>query len=297
MKSLTKLKYYLAAIAAFSIWGTFSLVLRPLHAYPSLDILFYRVFSCAVLMSIISIFFRRRLISENLILLKNLPEKKRRGVIWLNLGASISLTVNWFSFIYVMNHVNVRATSVAYVICPVLTTLLAYCFLQDKLNRSQWVAVALSCLGCLLLSYASIINMFYSGIIGFSYACYLICQNRNIGFDKFLVLNFHILLSAIILLPFYPSYSGTIPTALNFYFYVEMIAIIYTIVSILLNLYALNGLSSSKVGMILNINPIISFLLSVAVFHETLEAIPVVAYSIIFIAIIVFNSNWFKSTD
>lgn len=296
LKSLNSLKYYLAAIAAFSIWGTFSLVLKPLQSHSSVDILFYRVFSCALLMSVISIIFRHRLIKQNFILLKNLPAKKRRKVICLNIGASIFLTVNWFSFIYVMNHVNVRATSVAYIICPILTTLLAYCFLQEKLNRFQWFAVVLSCLGCLLLSYASIINMFYSGIIGFSYACYLISQNKNTGFDKFLVLNFHILLSAIILLPFFPRYSSHIPTDLNFYFYVEMIAIIYTIVALLLNLYALNGLSSSKVGMILNINPIISFLLSVTVFHEALGAIPVIAYSIIFVAVIVFNSNsLFKS--
>jgi len=293
---MKNLKYYLAAILAFSIWGTFSLVLKPLHAYSALDILFYRVFSCAILMSIISILFKRKAMKENFERFKRLQKKKRNQIIGLNIGASIFLTINWFSFIYVMNHINVRATSVAYLICPVLTTVLAYLFLRDKLETRQWFAVFLSCIGCILLSYSNLINMFYSGIIGLSYACYLISQNKNTGFDKFLTLNFHIVLSAIILLPFYPYYSGPLPTQINFYFYVEIIAIVYTIIALFLNLYALSGISSSKVGMILNLNPIIAFILSVAVYHEPLGVIPVVAYSIILIAVIIFNSDsWFKS--
>lgn len=228
---------------------------------------------------------------DNLHMLQSLPKRKRRIIICLNIGGSVFLTVNWFSFIYVMNHISVRATSVAYLVCPILTTLLAYFILREKLNRSQWFSVALSCFGCLLLSYTSMSNMFFSTIIGLSYACYLISQNRNNGFDKFLVLNFHILLSAILLLPFYPAFSGPVPSDFKFYFYVEIIAVVYTIIPLFLNLYALSGISSSKVGMILNINPIIAFVLSGVVYHEPLGALQLFAYGLIFLAVIVFNTN------
>lgn len=232
---------------------------------------------------------------DNLSLLQSLPKRERRVIICLNIGGSIFLTANWFSFIYVMNHVSVRATSVAYLVCPILTTLLAYFLLKEKLNRLQWFSVALSSLGCLLLSYTSMSNMFFSTIVGFSYACYIISQNKNSGFDKFLVLNFHILLSAILLLPFYPSFSGPVPSDLKFYFYVEIIAVLYTIIPLFLNLYALSGISSSKVGMILNINPIIAFILSGIVYHEPLGTLQVAAYALVFLAVIVFNTNKFLS--
>jgi chloramphenicol-sensitive protein RarD len=293
---LKNFKYYLAAIFAFSTWGSFSLVLKPLHAYASLDILFYRVFSCAVIMSIISILFKRRKIKDNLRILQSLPKRERRIIICLNIGASIFLTANWFSFIYVMNHVSVRATSVAYLVCPILTTLLAYFILRDKLNSLQWFSVALSCLGCLLLSYTNMSNMLFSTIVGFSYACYLISQNKNNGFDKFLVLNFHIFLSAILLLPFYPAFSGPIPSDFKFYFYVEIIAVIYTIIPLFLNLYALMHISPSKVGMILNINPIIAFALSGIVYHEPLGSIQLLAYVLIFLAVIIFNTGKFSNS-
>ncbi|MFC4209892.1 EamA family transporter [Pedobacter petrophilus] len=291
MKNLNNFKYYLAAIVAFSIWGSFSLVLRPLQSYSSLDILFYRVFSCAVLMSVVSMIWKRKKMKENLERFIGLPVKKRNKILWLNIGASILLTINWFSFIYVMNHINVRATSVAYLICPVLTTVLAYLFLREKLNSSQWFAVLLSFTGCILLSYTSLINMLYSAIVGLSYACYLISQNKNDGFDKFLTLNIHIVLSAISLLPFYPFYSGPLPTQIQFYFYVEIIAILYTIVALFLNLYALSGISSSKVGMILNLNPIIAFILSITLYHESFSLITIIAYSIILMAVVIFNSS------
>ena len=282
-------KHYLAAILAFSIWGFFSLVLKPLHAYASLDILFYRVFSCAVIMSVISLLFKRKSILANLRLLRSMTKKKRLIIIGLNVIGSIFLTVNWFSFIYVMNHVSVRATSVAYLVCPILTTLLAYFLLSERLTRLQWFSVMLSFSGCLLLSYTSISDMFFSTIVGLSYAVYIISQNKNSGLDKFLVLNFHILLSAVLLGFFYPSFSGPIPTDFKFYFYVEIIAVIYTIVPLFLNLYALSRISSSNVAMILNINPIIAFILAGVVYHEPLGLLQIVAYALVFTAVIVFN--------
>lgn len=291
---LKNLKFYLASLVAFSIWGSFALVLKPIHTYASLDILFYRVFSCAIIMSIISILFKSQNIKDNIQFFKSIPQEKRRTIVWLNVGASIFLTANWYSFIYVMNNISVRATSLAYLICPILTILLAYFILREKLNRLQWFSVFLSCIGCLFLSYSSMTNMFFSSIIGLSYAFYLISQNKNNGFDKFLVLNFHFLLSALILIPFYPNFAGPFPMELKFFLYVEIIAVVYTIIPLFLNLYALSGISSATVGTILNINPIIAFILSVIVYHEPLEFTQIFAYSLIVIAVIVFNASRFN---
>lgn len=288
---LKNLKYYLAAIFAFATWGTFSLVLRPLHSYASLDILFYRVFSCALIMSVVTVLFRRMKLKENLKYFKSISKNSKYKIVGLNVVSSILLTGNWFSFIYVMNHISVRATSVAYLVCPIITTILAFFILREKLTKLQWISVVLSGVGCILLSYSNLIDMVYSSLIGSTYACYLIIQSVNSKFDKFLILNFHMILAALILLPFFPSYSREVPTEFKFYFYIEIIAVMYTIVPLLLNLYALSGIASSKVGMILNINPIIAFVLAGAVYHEALEGLQILSYSIIFLAVIIFNTK------
>ncbi|MEP6804065.1 MAG: EamA family transporter [Flavobacterium sp.] len=284
-------KYYIAAITCFIIWGFFSLVLKPIHEYPSLDILFYRVFSCSILMLIISFTFKRRRIKEAIATFKSMPAFEKRKTVLLHIGGSVFLMANWFTFIYVMNHVSVKATSLAYLVCPILTTLLAYFILHEKLSKIQWMAVGLSISGCVLLSYANIMDMFFSIIIGFTYASYLVSQRVNKGFDKFVILTFHITLAALFLVPFYPAYSGPIPTEFKFYFCIETIAILFTIFPLFLNLYALSGINSSTVGMLLNINPMIAFLLAILVYHEPIGNIQVIAYTIIFLAVLVFNSH------
>lgn len=278
-------------MAAFTTWGFFSLVLRPLGAYASMDILFYRVFSCALLMLLIIVFFMRKMLKQNVDLFKALSGERKKNFILINLSGSIFLCINWFSFIYVMNNISVKATSLAYLVCPVLTALLAYFTLKEKLSRLQWISLALSISGCILLSYENIANMFFSMIVGLSYACYLVSQRRNTGFDKFIVLTMHIVISALILLPFYPSFAGPLPVAFDFYFYIEIIAVVYTIIPLLLNLYALKGINSSTVGMLLNINPMIAFVLANVVYHEQMSPLQIIAYSIIFTAVIIFNAR------
>jgi chloramphenicol-sensitive protein RarD len=287
--SSNKAKYYFAAIVAYSVWGFFSLVLRPLDNYSAADILFYRVFSCAALMLLIVFFFRRKKWVETIQLFKSQPREKKRLTILLNIGGSIFLTGNWFSFIYVMNHISIKATSLAYMVCPILTTLLAFFILHEKLHRLQWLAVALSVAGCLLLSYADLRDMYFSLIIGFSYACYLVSQRKNAGFDTFIVLTFHIVLSSLILLPFFFTYDGKLPSAFSFFAMIGVIAVFFTIIPLFLNLYALTGINSSVVGMMLNINPIIAFILATWVFHESINHIQIISYSIILIAVIIFN--------
>ncbi|WP_374165378.1 EamA family transporter [Arcticibacter sp. MXS-1] len=288
-------KYYLAAVSAFVIWGFFSLVLRPIHNFPSLDILFYRVFVCGVLMLLISLMARRKVFTENLRRFRQLSRKARNRVILLNLGGGLFLTGNWFFFIYVMNHVSVKATSLAYLVCPILTTVLANFLLKEKLSKFQWASVALSTFACLLLSFSALADILYSMIIAGSYAFYLVTQRKNTGFDKFLLLTVQILFSAIILLPFYPAFSSSVPDSSLFYFCIVLIAVLFTIISLFLNLYALNGVTSSTVGMLLNINPIIAFILAVTHFHEKVDSIQATAYGLILLSVILFNQQYLFS--
>ena len=284
-------KYYIAAITAYTIWGFFSLILKPIHEYASLDILFYRVFSCSILMLLIAFAFKRKKVQETIETFRALTVSGKRKTILLNIGGSFFLMANWFTFIYVMNHVSVKATSLAYLVCPILTTLLAYFILHEKLKKTQWFAVGLSISGCLLLSYADILDMLFSVIIGLTYAFYLVSQRVNKGFDTFIILTFHITLAALFLLPFYPAYSGPVPTEFTFYFCIEMIAVFFTIIPLFLNLYALSGINSSTVGMLLNINPMIAFALANFVYKEKISPLQIFAYSIIFMAVLVFNSH------
>ncbi|THF51531.1 EamA family transporter [Flavobacterium supellecticarium] len=284
-------KYYLAAFVAFLIWGFFSLGLKPIHDYPSLDILFYRVFLGVVLMSLINIVFRRSIIKKDWTNFKNMLPNHKRQILFLTLGGSVLLMANWFFFIFVMNHVSVKAASFAYLVCPILTTVFAYFILREKLSNAQWTAVGISVFSCVLLSYNHFMDIFYSLIVAATYALYLVSQRKNSEMDKFLLLNIQLLVAGICMLPFYPVYSGALPTEGLFYGYLLIIVVVFTIIPLFLNLYALKGVSSATVGIMIYINPIINFLLAVFYFKEPVSVQQLSAYSLILVSIVVFNEK------
>jgi len=205
-------KYYLAAFIAFVIWGFFSLALKPIHHYPSLDILFYRVFFSVVLISVINLVIRRDVLLKDWNNYRSKSKSGRNKIIRVNVGGGLLLTANWFIFIYVMNHISVKAASFAYLVCPILTTVLAFIILKEKLSKWQWMAVGISVLGCVLLSFNSFADIFYSLIVALTYAMYLISQRKNTEVDKFVGLNIQILTAGLILLPFFPFLIGPGPT-------------------------------------------------------------------------------------
>jgi chloramphenicol-sensitive protein RarD len=281
--------YYVAAVAAFSIWGFFSLALKPLAVYPSLDILFYRVFLSAAILFVISVFVRRKVLREARDLYAAASKDCKRGMVLQVLGGGLFLMANWYSFIYVTNSVSLKAASFAYLVCPVLTTVLAYFILRERLGRWQWVSVWLSLFGCLLLAFNSLADLFYSLLIAVSYALYLVSQRRNFGMDRLFVLTLQVVFSALLLLPFYPVSRGRVPQEAFFYELIVLIALLFTILPLFLNLYALKGLPSSTVGILLYLTPLLGFIVAIGYYSERVSLLQGVAYGIIALSVILFN--------
>lgn len=289
-----QLKYYAAALFSFVVWGMFSLVLKPLSDYAALDILTYRVAFAAIIIAIVSLTVRYKVTKANLSYIRSLTLSARNKIIGTTIFSAIMLAVNWYLYIYVMNTVSVNATSLAYLICPILTTVLAGVFLKERLNTGQWAAVGMSILSCILLSYGHFMDMLYSVIIALSYAIYLVLQKANTQLDRFFTLTLHILISAILLIPMGLSSSSEVMHSDLFFQYVLLIAVLFTIIPLFLNMYALKGLDSSVVGVLLYINPIIAFLLAVFYFNENITSLQGIAYGLIFVAVVVFNFSYLK---
>ncbi|RXK85670.1 EamA family transporter [Filimonas effusa] len=284
--------YYLAALTSFVIWGFFSLVLKPLAAYASLDILFYRVFLCAALMLVISLFFRRKALTDAKAQFRDMSAGKKWEVAGLTLGGALFLFANWFFFIYVMNHISVNASSFAFLVCPIMTTVLAFFLLRERLTKWQWVAVVFSVFSCVILSFNHVKDMLYGLVVAFTYALYLVSQRKNTGIDTFLVLTVQIVFCALLALPFYPAYREAVPVEWSFYAFILVIAVVFTIIPLFLNLWALQGITSSAIGILLYVNPLVNFLLAVAYYHEEVNAQQLWAYAIVLLSVIIFNEQY-----
>lgn len=290
-KAKLSTKYYLAAIAAFSIYGLFSIPLRSISSYQSLDILLSRLVMASVLILAFSFLFRRKITLENIAIFKNSTKVQKREMLIVNLVSSVMLAVNWYLFIFVMNRVSVNATALAYMLCPIINTLLAYTFLKDRLSAIQWLAIALSTLSCVMLTFGNFSETLYAFVVGFTYAVYLVLQKNNTRLDRFFTLAFQIVVGTLILLPLMTFQSPEPEKDLFFFGIIFIIAALFTIVPMYLNVFSLNRLNSSTAGIFIYLNPVLSFLLALFYFKEKMEPLKILAYSIVFSSVIIFNSK------
>ena len=287
-------KYYLSALSSFVIWGFFSLALKPLHDYPSLDILFYRVFYATGLLLIINLLFRKERLKKDWHSFITLEKREKIKTLLLTILGGFLLIFNWFLFMYAVNHVSLKSASFAYLICPIVTTILAYFILKEKLSKWQWFSVLLCVISCGILSYGDLNGLIYSLVIAISFALYLISQRKNNKFDRFVILTVQLLIASIVLLPFFPFYRGETPTEPIFYILMIVIVVLFTIIPLFLNLFALKGMNSSAVGILMYTNPMINFLLAIFYFKEEINLTQIVSYVLILISVVIFNEKFFR---
>ncbi len=291
----SKGKYLLAAIIASIIWGFFSITLKQLTAYPSDVILIYRIFLSVSIASLICLIFRRKYIAAEWQQLKQNREQKNKKLLYLFVGSTLLVTTNWFAFIYVINHVSVQAGAFAYMVCPILTALCAFFILKERLRNQQWWAIVISIISISLLAIRFYEDVFFSVVIAVLYALYLILQKQIEGINKFHILTAQLLLSSMLILPYFFFVNHSLPMELHFWTNIAIIAVCFTLIPLFLNLYSLQGLSSATVGIIIYVNPITAFIVAFFYFDERSGPLQIAAYGLLVVAVLLFNWNAIQS--
>lgn len=243
------------------------------------------------LITIINVLFRKKQIKQNVELFKSLSVSEKKSTLGLTFLGGALLTFNWFIFIYVINHVSIQAGSFGYLICPIVTTLMAFVILKERLNYWQQASILISILACIILGYNSLKDVAFSLLIALTYATYLISQRKNKILDSFISLNIQAIVMVVILAPFYPTFSGPVPTESIFYVCLFFIVVFFTVIPLFLNLYSLSGVNSSTVGIMLYINPLINFALAILYFNEQMTTTQLLGYFIILCSVILFNKQ------
>lgn len=282
-------KHFGAGLLAFLIWGFFAFPLRALSDYSSGQILYFRILCSVLVLGFIIAGFKRKQLLEEIALLKSFTREKRNTLIVLTLVGGALLTVNWLTFIHTVNNINIKTASFSYLVCPVLTAVLGSVLLKEKLSKQQWFAVVLCALSCVLIGMGSTLELGFSMLTALTYALYLITQRRNQGFDRIIVLGVQIVFALLILSAFLPVLVSEIPTGPKFYLLIVIVAVVFTVLPLFLNLYALNRVNAATIGIVMYLNPILNFTIAILFFNERVEGIQVFGYVIIFIALIIFN--------
>jgi chloramphenicol-sensitive protein RarD len=86
----------------------------------------------------------------------------------------------------------------------------------------------------------------------------------------------------------------SVPTSGKFYYVIIIIAVIFTVLPLFLNLFALNKINSATVGILMYINPIFNFTIAFFVFDERINFLQAIGYVIIIGALVLFNYPYFR---
>lgn len=290
-------KYYIIAFLAFFLWGFFSLALKPIAHEPSFDVLFFRIVLSVFLTVVLAVSIKRKTIVESISLYRSFSPSDKKKAIGFNVLGGALLGLNWFLFIYVVNQISVQTASYAYLICPIITSVLSFFILKEQLQKIQWLAIGLCLIGSGLYYFSNPNNLFFAIVVASTYSFFLISQKKNTYFDKFTTLVIQLIVILLLALPYYMYHGFYFPTDYMFYVYIFIIATFFTVIPLYMNLYALQGVSASSVGILIYINPIITFVLSIFYFKEPIKVLQIISYLLILFSILLFNKKMFSKSE
>ena len=136
----------LAGAAAYGIWGLFPILFHALRSVAATEILVHRiVWSCVVVLIILA--FRGDWHWYDAV------RQHPRGLSQLAL-AGVLITINWWVYIWAVNHDRVLEAALGYYINPLITVAIGVIVLREQLRRPQYVALALGLAAVAVLTLA-----------------------------------------------------------------------------------------------------------------------------------------------
>jgi chloramphenicol-sensitive protein RarD len=138
------------ALLAYGAWGLFPLYWKLFDGVPALEILGHRmIWSLVFLLGLLMVFGRIQELGQVLRLAKPSARGSLRTLGML-LVSAVLLACNWGVYIYGVNSDRVVEASLGYFINPLVSVLLGFVFLGERLGRWQCGAVALAAAGVVL---------------------------------------------------------------------------------------------------------------------------------------------------
>ena len=174
-------------------------------------------------------------------------------------------------------------------VCPLITAMGGFLILKEHLTPIKLTAIAIALVSILILAQGSLRDVLWSVFIASLYAFYLIIQRVVNKVDKLNMLGVQLLISFLITFPLFIYHYTFFQTDTYFWINIVVISVVFTIIPLFLSLYALVGLPSSTLGIIIYLNPIVAFAVAFFYFDESVNTFQIYAYALLVAAVVIFN--------
>lgn len=278
------------ALAAYGLWGFLPLYFKVAEHIPPVEMVAHRII-WAVPVALIVIGLQHRM-GE----LKALFQDKRI-VAMMALTATL-ISVNWGIYVWAIS-VNITSeTALGYYINPLISVLLGYLLLGEKLTKLQWAAVFIAFLAVLLRTVGGGVFPWVSLTLAFSFAAYgyfrkTVAVGPTQGFLMEVVILLPIALGYVVWLSLTGANNFTLENGDGWWM---MLAGPVTAIPLILYAFGAKLLRLATLGLMQYIAPSIIFLISFFVFGEQMDFWQGVTFVMIWSALILYSWSLFRGT-
>lgn len=281
-------KGIIAALIAYMCWGLFPLYWKVLAGVGSEEILASRVIWSFILTLLFVVFIRK---SHALVRdVKALWQHQKS--FWTLMLAAYLIMVNWYLYIWAVNHNHILETSLGYYLNPIVSILLGIIFLKERLSKIQLIAVAIALVGVVIMmvNYGRI--PYVSLGLACSFGVYGLLKKRiKLDATRGLIIETAFVLPLALLYYAYLAYEGKMAFGMVDWKTTVLLIGGGAVTSIPLVLFAIGAqnIPLYLVGFIQYVAPTLTLLIGVFVYGETFGSTELLSFGFIWVALAIFS--------
>lgn len=278
----------MAALSTYLIWGVLPLYWNLLARAEANEILAHRIIWSFIFMVVVLMVTKRwQSFKEDC---RALWQNKKRGAILLLAAFTISL--NWLTYIWAVNHGHVIDTSIGYYINPLMSVLFGIVFFRERISGLKKISLLLAAIGIVLMTYQLGKLPWVAVVLAVSFSVYGALK-KQLHLNPFS----SITLETLLMVPFAVPYIGILmmSPANHFSLATPDLALylmgtgVVTAVPLVLFSYGANLLPLNVLGFFQYISPTIGLLLGIFFFHESFGMAQISALGFVWAAIVLFT--------
>lgn len=278
----------IAALSTYLIWGVLPLYWNLLARAEANEILAHRIIWSFFFMVVVLMVTKRwQSFKEDC---RALWQNKKRGAVLLLAAFTISL--NWLTYIWAVNHGHVIDTSIGYYINPLMSVLFGIVFFRERISGLKKISLLLAAIGIVLMTYELGKLPWVAVVLAVSFSVYGALK-KQLHLNPFS----SITLETLLMVPFAVPYIGILmmSPANHFSLATPDLALylmgtgVVTAVPLVLFSYGANLLPLNVLGFFQYISPTIGLLLGIFFFHETFGMAQISALGFVWAAIVLFT--------
>ena len=281
-------KGMLAALIAYTMWGLFPLYWKGLAAVESEEILASRVNWSFILTLIFVLTIKKgRLLVAEVKMLWQQPK-----TFWTLALAAYLIMLNWYLYIWAVNHNHILETSLGYYLNPIVSIVLGIVFFKERLSKIQVIAVVIAIIGVIIMTINYGRVPYVSLGLAFSFGIYGALKKKiKLDATRGLIVETAFVLPIALIYYSYLALTGNMSFGMVDWKLTALLIGGGAVTSIPLILFAIGAqnIPLYLVGFIQYVAPTIALIIGVFVYGETFGHTEVLAFSFIWVALVIFG--------